>query len=306
MKEEGMKKLIPIMLLMFCVVWSGEVVSEVKTQVEEKPAEKVLKDNSLSDSQTSLESILEEKVPKQGDAIDNEGVQAPPLPTLTEAKKEDLFFKANKIAEQKTVKTQGSMHIPWMKTLGAFLFVASLIFIMAGWANRKLTGKKRKPMFKSRNSAHVDMNPLTVIQTIPMGVKQKIVLMELMGRKILVGVNESNMQVLHDESLIPNQKVNETTLIQAIEKPLTSTVEDSEKVDLEEIGVQKNNIQNQVSDQVKSALKKLRVAQTQYKGLDSLKAKFKKSKAFGDELNLAQNKIDLKQNETFKNTLGVF
>lgn len=78
--------------------------------------------------------------------------------------------------------------VPWLRMLVAFAFVASLIIMIALIARRFMNGGA---------SAKTKRAAVRVVQSIPLGMKRHLVVVDFEGARILVGMGPNGMQTLH-------------------------------------------------------------------------------------------------------------
>lgn len=82
--------------------------------------------------------------------------------------------------------------LPWLRMMVAFLFVASLILVVAVVA-RRFMGGMGNPIGKRA--------PLRIVQSLPVGMKRHIVVLDFEGDKLVVGMTGHQMQLLHAKPL---------------------------------------------------------------------------------------------------------
>lgn len=88
----------------------------------------------------------------------------------------------------------------WLKTLLSFLFVSSLMILLAMIFKRFTSGSKSKGLKKLKTH---------IVQTIPLGMKKQIVVIDFEGTKIAVGISPNQMNFLYakEEGGVSSPKV---------------------------------------------------------------------------------------------------
>ncbi len=139
-----------------------------------------------------------------GAEISADGVSAPLYDGVNEADRvpaieaDKAINMDSKITEHQTSREpawvsqtlQNAQDIPWLRTVTAFLFVTSLIFMLAAFLRRRLErrGDKR---------ASNNVTQLKILQTLSLGMKRHLMVVEFGETKLVLGLASQQVQLLH-------------------------------------------------------------------------------------------------------------
>ena len=116
----------------------------------------------------------------------------PLFDTISHEGTETLFLPSPGVSSSLSLKEEESSSagsLPWVRVLVSFLFVASLI-VFAGLVLKRRAGGDNR-FFRNQALS------LRVLQTLSIGVKRNLVVVDFDGAEILIGVSGNQMQFLY-------------------------------------------------------------------------------------------------------------
>ncbi len=93
--------------------------------------------------------------------------------------------------------------VPWLKTGISFLFVTSLMLLLAWFVNRQMKGDsgfKSIMSLKNLRLPSLARSPeggLKVLQNLTLGLKHQVAVLEIEGTRMVVGLSSGQLQLLH-------------------------------------------------------------------------------------------------------------
>lgn len=164
-------------------------------------AEKI--DIAERDPAALLELIAQKQKQEQA-KTDKAVAAAPTLADLSEANKlaaailaEDALKTAQEKSEAKGLsltKRSPKGEIPWLRTILAFVFVASLIVLLASFVNKKLS---QNDSLLRRALGTNAVKSLKLLNQISLGFKRQVALVDVGGTQLVLGVTGQSVTLLH-------------------------------------------------------------------------------------------------------------
>ena len=123
---------------------------------------------------------------REGAAIESQGVESQPESELkTNPVASDYKKRLVTSSDSKVASSPGVNSADWLKAILGLMAVVALIFAIA-WFVKRFTGL-----------AVSNQQQMRIVSAIPVGTKERIALIEVADKQLLVGITQHNINLLH-------------------------------------------------------------------------------------------------------------
>lgn len=195
---------------------------------------------------------VQQLLDRMDESIKKENVLTVPTSKLEEGllSKEELKSDA-KGSPNLLSQAKNEESVPWLKTGLSTVFVCSLIVLVSWVVNQKSKGAKVFSVGQSKDQS------LRVLQKLNLGLKSELVLIEVENERLLLSVQASQIQVLHQIQNRKKEEANEKPQLNAQNERQVREMQLLEELNLAKGQLHKNATPVEAKDKLSSRIRQV-------------------------------------------------